>query len=171
MKLDFTKDTQKKEVFNAVENYLTSKNFNVVNFDDSRPWGGFFVIDESQAKKFIGEFFPDNSVDQKLETGKISPKILIVESDKRLSWQYHHRRAEKWVVIGGEVGIKVSDNDVEGPLQTKKAGDIIILKKGERHRLIGLSSWGIIAEIWQHTDENNPSDEEDIVRVQDDFGR
>jgi len=27
------------------------------------------------------------------------------------------------------------------------------------------------AEIWQHTDKNNPSDEDDIIRVQDDFGR
>ena len=25
--------------------------------------------------------------------------------------------------------------------------------------------------IWQHTDDKNPSDEEDIVRVEDDFGR
>jgi mannose-6-phosphate isomerase len=29
----------------------------------------------------------------------------------------------------------------------------------------------MIAEIWQHTDSNHPSDENDIVRVQDDFGR
>jgi len=29
----------------------------------------------------------------------------------------------------------------------------------------------VLAEIWQHTDAQNPSDENDIVRVQDDFGR
>ncbi|MCU0327251.1 MAG: phosphoheptose isomerase, partial [Spirosomaceae bacterium] len=40
-----------------------------------------------------------------------------------------------------------------------------------RHRLVGVNEWGIIAEIWQHTDPKNPSDENDIVRVQDDFGR
>jgi hypothetical protein len=45
------------------------------------------------------------------------------------------------------------------------------LQQGERHRLIGLAGWGIVAEIWQHTDASNPSDEDDIVRVQDDFGR
>ena len=50
-------------------------------------------------------------------------------------------------------------------------GDQIILKQGERHRLIGLDDYGVVAEIWQHTEKNNPSDEEDIVRVQDDFGR
>jgi hypothetical protein len=34
-----------------------------------------------------------------------------------------------------------------------------------------LDKQAIIAEIWQHTDAAQPSDEEDIVRVQDDFGR
>jgi len=52
-----------------------------------------------------------------------------------------------------------------------KRGDTITLKKGERHRLVGLNEWGIVAEIWIHTDANHPSDEEDIVRLQDDFGR
>jgi hypothetical protein len=50
-------------------------------------------------------------------------------------------------------------------------GQIIVLQKGERHRLIGNIDFGIVAEIWQHTDASNPSDESDIVRVQDDFGR
>jgi hypothetical protein len=46
-----------------------------------------------------------------------------------------------------------------------------VLGQGERHRLVGLEDWGVIAEIWQHTDAAIPSDESDIVRVQDDFGR
>ena len=50
-------------------------------------------------------------------------------------------------------------------------GDQIRLKKEERHRLIGLSDFAVIAEIWQHTDPNNPSDENDIVRLSDDYGR
>jgi len=67
--------------------------------------------------------------------------------------------------------VKRSENDEEGPVETKKINDLISLQRGERHRLIGLDSWGIIAEIWQHTDFEHPSDEEDIIRVQDDFGR
>jgi mannose-6-phosphate isomerase len=47
----------------------------------------------------------------------------------------------------------------------------LTLFKGERHRLLGLNEWGIIAEIWQHTDATDPSDEDDIVRLQDDYGR
>jgi hypothetical protein len=60
--------------------------------------------------------------------------------------------------------------DEEGEIQDLVSGAFIQLEKGERHRLIGLDSWGIVAEIWQHTDLNQPSDEEDIVRLQDDFG-
>ena len=43
------------------------------------------------------------------------------------------------------------------------------LQQGERHRLIGLHGRALVAEIWQHTDANHPSDEDDIVRVSDDF--
>jgi hypothetical protein len=56
-------------------------------------------------------------------------------------------------------------------LEIHETGSQILLEKNERHRLVGLNDWGIVAEIWQHTDENNPSDENDIIRVQDDFGR
>ena len=49
-------------------------------------------------------------------------------------------------------------------------GDQIKLRQGERHRLVGLADYGVVAEIWQHTDEI-PSNEDDIIRVQDDFNR
>ena len=102
--------------------------------------------------------------------GKLSPKILIVKPDARLSWQYHHRRAEIWQVYKGEVGIIRSDDDTEGELKRFKEDDQVKIAQGERHRLIGLEDYGIVAEIWQHTD-SIPSNEDDIVRVQDDFKR
>ena len=101
----------------------------------------------------------------------MSPKILVVAPEKRLSWQYHHRRAEIWRIIEGRAGVKRSPNDTEGELEILNVGDTITLQQGERHRLIGLDDYAVIAEIWQHTDANHPSDEDDIVRVQDDFGR
>jgi mannose-6-phosphate isomerase len=88
-----------------------------------------------------------------------------------LSWQYHFRRSEVWRVVAGPIAVAKSDTDVQNSPQTYKNGEIITLKQGERHRLIGLHDWGIVAEIWQHTDPTNPSDESDIVRVQDDFSR
>jgi mannose-6-phosphate isomerase len=74
-------------------------------------------------------------------------------------------------VVNGTVGVVTSETDEEGALQKLAPGASIKLKQGERHRLIGLEDWGIVSEIWQHTDLDNPSDESDIVRVQDDFGR
>jgi len=95
----------------------------------------------------------------------------MVNADSRLSWQYHHRRAEIWRVYRGKVGIIRSENDNQNEIEIFNEGDQIRLKQGERHRLIGLENFAVIAEIWQHTDPDNPSDEEDIVRVQDDFNR
>ena len=171
MEINLSLNQDKKNTFKIVQEYLLEHQFRIINSDETRPWGGFFVIDEQQSKKFIDFFFSDVEDSKKQNTGKISPKILIVEKGKRLSWQYHHRRSELWKVIGGEVGVIKSENDDENGIEIKKINDIITLYQGERHRLIGLETWGIIAEIWQHTDNNNPSDENDIVRVQDDFGR
>ena len=161
----------KQATFEKVAKKLQQLKFDVVNKDDSRPWGGFFVIDESQAAAFAMHFFPDENFDALKITNKLSPKILLVAPNKRLSWQYHHRRAEIWKCIGGVAGVVTSETDEEKMQHKLVVNDIIRLKQGERHRLVGLDEWGIIAEIWQHTDESNPSNEEDIVRVQDDFGR
>lgn len=161
----------KKQVFGETARMLVELKLSVVSKDDSRPWGGFFVIDESEAAKFTHHFFPNEKLETLRITSKLSPKILIVAPHQRLSWQYHHRRAEIWKCIGGPVEVITSDTDKEKTKQTLQAGDIIKLKKGERHRLIGLDEWGLVAEIWQHTDDSNPSDEDDIVRLQDDYSR
>ena len=94
-----------------------------------------------------------------------------MEPKARLSWQYHHRRAEMWRVYKGTVGIIRSNDDDQKPLITLNQGDQVRLKQAERHRLIGLEEQALVAELWQHTDPENPSNEEDIIRLQDDFGR
>ncbi|MBA4304942.1 MAG: phosphoheptose isomerase [Sphingobacteriaceae bacterium] len=150
---------------------LQKKGLRVANSDFDRPWGGFFVIEEDQADEFINEFFVGVTADDLRIGGKLSPKILLVKPGQRLSWQYHHRRAEIWRVVEGEVAVMCSSNDEPGQTVILKEGHQITLSCGERHRLIGLDNWGIVAEIWQHTQPNHPSDEADIVRLQDDFGR
>ena len=161
----------KKSTFEKVAALLHQSNFTIVDKDDTRPWGGFYVIDEAQAAQFAQHYFAEENLNELKITNKLSPKILIVGPHQRLSWQYHHRRAEIWKCIDGTVGVMTSNTDEEDIRHTLKVGDIIKLKQGERHRLIGLDGWGIVAEIWQHTDESNPSDEDDIVRLQDDYSR
>ncbi|MFN8428968.1 MAG: phosphoheptose isomerase [Spirosomataceae bacterium] len=161
----------KPEVFESIQDFLDTEGFKVVATDHQRPWGGFFVIDESQAPAFIAKFFSHLSLEDFAGFEKLSPKILVVAPQKRLSWQYHHRRAEIWKLIAGVAGVVISDTDKETIPLPLSVGQVINLKCGERHRLLGADGYGVVAEIWQHTDKENPSNEDDIVRVQDDFGR
>jgi mannose-6-phosphate isomerase-like protein (cupin superfamily) len=163
---------EKSDVLNSVEKHIRSLGFKIVSKDFTRPWGGFFVLDESQAEMFGKQFFPGIDIASlKLGGGKLSPKILMVQNNKRLSWQYHHRRAEIWKLVAGTAGVVTSHTDQQGPLKRLEVNEVLRLAQGQRHRLVGLDGWGMVSEIWQHTDAKNPSDENDIVRVQDDFGR
>lgn len=159
-------------IFDEVGEIIKASGFTIVSSDLNRPWGGFFVLAESDADKFIEQYFPGYTKEQLLIGEKLSPKFLVVAPNKRLSWQYHFRRAEIWSVLRGPIKVATnsfSDEEVEPKIY--QDGEVIVLQKGERHRLIGADNFGIVTEIWQHTDPTHPSDEEDIVRLQDDFGR
>ncbi|MCB0605741.1 MAG: hypothetical protein KDC25_12785 [Saprospiraceae bacterium] len=163
----------KQAVFDSVESYLKSIHFAYRSCDDTRPWGGFFTFEESLAQQFIEQFYADTHIrfDDFPKGASLSPKLLIVAPNKRLSWQYHFRRAEVWRCIFGDITVVTSDTDEEKDRTILSTGEIVQLEQGERHRIIGNEGYGIVAEIWQHIDPNHPSDEDDIVRLQDDFGR
>ena len=154
-----------------LENEIKRLGFEIISKDFDRPWGGFLVIKEEQAQDFANKFFDGVDIENLKIVAKLSPKILIVKPNSKLSWQYHNRRAEIWKVFKGEVGISRSFDDNQNPTIKLVKGDQIKLKKGERHRLIGLDDFAVIAEIWQHTDLENPSNENDIIRLSDDYGR
>ena len=157
--------------FKKIENEIIGKGFKINCKDFKRPWGGFLVIDESQAQHFANIFFDGINVETLKIGGKLNPKILIISPNSKLSWQYHHRRAEIWRVFKGKVGMSRSFDDIEKPVKILNEKDQIKLKKGERHRLIGLDDFAVVSEIWQHTDPDYLSDENDIVRISDDYGR
>ena len=104
------------ERYKKIQEEIEGYGFTIVDKDFERPWGAFLVIKEEQAQDFANQFFNGIDVDTLRVEGKLSPKILIVKPETRLSWQYHHRRAEIWQVYKGEVGIIRSDNDTEGEL-------------------------------------------------------
>lgn len=162
---------KKSLVFEKTATLLKDSGFTIIREDRNRPWGGFYVIDEEQAARFAAHFFPGVNIEDIKISGKLSPKILIVAPKQRLSWQYHLRRAEIWRCIDGPVAVMTSLSDEEKERHVLQNGDVIRLQQGERHRLMGLNGWGIVAEIWQHTNDADPSDEDDIIRLQDDFGR
>ena len=112
MNLNINPTTEKSEIFSQIASELASLGFKINKQDETRPWGGFFVLDESQAPAFAAQYFPHLQMSDIQITNKLSPKILVVAPHKRLSWQYHFRRAEIWKVIAGTtVGVKISDTD------------------------------------------------------------
>ena len=145
-----------------------------VEVNTEKPWGSYVKFDAQDANTFIAEFFPELSpLEARLgdEAAELSPKILVVSAGQRLSWQYHDRRAERWVFLTDGAYHK-SLTDEQGTACIAKAGTEVQFARGERHRLVGLESgFAVVAEIWQHTDGQNLSDEDDIIRLEDDYSR
>lgn len=166
-----TASDDKLHVFQQAAKILLDKNFKLIDMDAERPWGFFLSADESQAEDFIKQFH--SGVDLKgLDSSlPLRPKFLGIAPGKRLSWQYHHRRSEIWRPVAGSFNLVLSDTDQETEPKLVQPGEVVTIPQGMRHRGAGLQEWALIAEIWQHTDVDNPSNEDDIVRVQDDFGR
>ena len=159
------------DYLHKIENKIKEIGFDIISKDFERPWGGFLCINESQVQEFANKFFDGINIESLKIGGKLSPKVLIVKPNSKLSWQYHHRREEIWKVFKGRVGMSRSHDNNQNPIIKLDEGDQVKLENGERHRLVGLDGFAVLAEIWQHTDPNNPSDEKDIIRLSDDYGR
>lgn len=162
----------KEQISKQIREGLIEKNLRIAGEDFNRPWGGFFRIADESLDEFLTVYF--SGVKIPFDTAKLnlSPKILVVEPDKKLSWQVHERRSELWRVIKGPVGTYTSPTDEQpDKMDISEEDEVIEMNLGTRHRLVGLKDWGIIAEIWIHNDPEHPSDEDDIRRISDDFGR
>ena len=169
------KTTPKTMALTRVRDMIDELGYTIVEADESKPWGGFYRLDDDEAGRFIAEFFPGLTMEEAMlgkTDVKLSPKFLLVSPGQRLSWQYHHRRAERWHFLMGGAYYK-SRNDDPKRRHTAPAGHIVQFARGERHRLCAQDdeNYTLVAEIWQHTDPASPSDEADIVRLQDDYRR
>lgn len=131
--------------------------------------GGFFVLDEFHCVIFNSVFLKTGI--ENSNTFKLSPKFLFVLPHARLSWQCHHRRSEVWRILEGSVGVAKSKDDKKPKAETFVSGSLLEFSQGERHRLIGLDTIGVVAEIWKHAEPSHPSYEDDIIRIQDDYNR
>ncbi len=172
-KINTEESVSKREIVNEINEHMQAHNYSVVELNDQKPWGAYFRLDNSEADSFVGEFFSGLSPqDARLGNDKaeLSPKILLVSPNQRLSWQYHNRRAERWTFLT-EGSYNKSLIDDEGELYIAKVGDVVQFAANERHRLVGHAAYTLVAEIWQHADSENPSNEDDIVRLSDDYSR
>ncbi|HOX96793.1 MAG TPA: phosphomannose isomerase type II C-terminal cupin domain [bacterium] len=92
---------------------------------------------------------------------KVTVKILTVKANSVLSLQYHTQRSEFWRVVKGE-GFVVK-NDEEIPAQE---GDEFFIPQGTNHRLkTGDKEMQVLEISFGNFDEN------DIVRLEDNYGR
>lgn len=162
-----------KDIFNEVEEELVNSGYEIIEKDNERPWGGYLRVREDQAPKFVNDFYHTIDLPESTQDATLSPKILLFyPGHKRLSWQVHDRRAEFWRVMRGPLEVYLSDSDIQpDEPQIFTNGEVIDMSHGTRHRGAGVDRWAIVAEIWIHTDADNPSDESDIRRISDDFGR
>jgi mannose-6-phosphate isomerase len=173
-KLDTGATINKIIIVSEVLDYIKHASYEAVEVNDQKPWGAYIRIDSKQADRFVEEFFPGlTPAEARLgnSTAELSPKFLIVAPNQRLSWQYHNRRAERWTFLSaGSYEKSVTDEETEPMMAT--IGDVVQFAKGERHRLVGVSdNYTVVAEIWQHSDPQELSNEDDIVRLADDYER
>ena len=169
------RSTSKEVAMQRLKDMIGELDYTVVDADESKPWGAFYRMQNDDADRFIEEFFPGLTLaEAKLGNDgvELSPKFLLVLPGQRLSWQYHDRRAERWRFLSGGAYIKSNDDEQQERTDVV-AGTVVQFARGERHRLCAKDnqSFCLVAEIWQHTELGYPSDEADIVRLQDDYNR
>ena len=90
-------------------------------------------------------------------------KCINISPGQKLSLQYHHKRAEHWVVVQGKGSVQVGDEEFEiGP------GEYRYIPLGEKHRLTNISD---IEFILIEVQVGEYLGEDDIVRLADEYGR
>jgi mannose-6-phosphate isomerase len=122
-------------------------------------------------KKMTGPAFQDGIVEDHRPWGKFrryphekagSIKIITVDPGGVLSLQYHERRDEYWIVLDPGLEVTVGDR-----VFLPAADEEIFIPRGTPHRLRNRGQAPArIMEIWI-----GRSGEDDIVRLEDDYGR
>jgi len=109
---------------------------------DHRPWGYYEVLADQEDYKV---------------------KRIVVYPGKRISLQRHHRRAEHWFILSGEAVVSVDSEELH-----LTAGQSVDIRRGAAHRILNAGT-GELAFIEVQTGDY--CGEDDIERIQDDFGR
>jgi mannose-6-phosphate isomerase len=90
-------------------------------------------------------------------------KRIEVNPGQRLSYQLHHRRAEKWTIVSGSGLVTLNDREI--PVT---AGSVVAVPVETKHRIHNNGSAPLIFVEVQLGDYFG---EDDIVRFADDYNR
>jgi mannose-6-phosphate isomerase len=109
---------------------------------DDRPWGRWEVLlDEDYCKV----------------------KRIIVKPNKRLSYQKHYKREEVWTIVQGDALITL-----DGVVKEYKEGSVVQIPKEAAHRISNETDKTV---IFIEVQMGSYFGEDDIVRLEDDYGR
>ncbi len=89
-------------------------------------------------------------------------KRLYVKPNQKISLQYHNQRDEHWVVVSGDGTLELNED-----IKKLKVGDYIFVPVLSKHRITGGNDGIIIVEVQL----GKICNEEDIVRIEDAYGR
>jgi len=109
---------------------------------DERPWGTYTVLDDDPTFKV---------------------KRIEVLPGKRLSYQRHARRSEHWFIVHGTAVVTL-----DGERHEVSAGEAVDIPVGTDHRIENATDQPVVFVEVQHGDYFG---EDDIVRLDDDYGR
>ena len=88
-------------------------------------------------------------------------KTLLIKEGQSFSLQFHHHRREFWKILSGKGEITIDDTKIIGEI-----GQEFLIPQGVKHRIKALEGDVYVLEISEGT-----FDEEDIVRLEDEYGR
>ena len=114
----------------------------MIGDSEERPWGSWTVLDEGEGFKV---------------------KRINVKPHSRLSYQTHDHRSEWWSVVSGK-----ASSVIDGKVIITEPGESVEVPVGMPHRIVNdEDSELIIIEIQR----GEYCGEDDIHRLEDDFGR
>ena len=109
---------------------------------DERPWGKYEVL---------------------LDAPDVKVKRITVNPYSRLSYQYHDKRSERWVIVSGILSVILDDVRI-----IKTSGESIHIPLGSRHRACNETHEPV---IFIEVQTGTYFGEDDITRIEDDYGR
>jgi mannose-6-phosphate isomerase len=107
-----------------------------------RPWGAYTVLAQTEDFKV---------------------KTIEVQPGQRLSYQRHARRSEHWFVVGGQGVVTLDGDNVD-----VRSGVAVDVPVGTAHRIWNTGDVPLVFVEVQHGEYFG---EDDIVRLDDDYGR
>jgi mannose-6-phosphate isomerase len=96
-------------------------------------------------------------------TDRYCGKVIVIETGRRLSLQYHERKDESVYVMSGRLRLHLEDDAGVMTVRELGPGDSARVPVGRRHRFEA-------AERVQLIEVSTP-ELDDVIRVEDDFGR